>query len=574
MIISKSIIINKPTGKYYKYYKDLGYDVSKEKIEIDIKHLSLGSKYKIDVECNYCKMIKKIDYNSYNKSTNKGKLIYCCKRCGSIKHKEVFLEKNGVENPFQLEEIKEKIKKTNLEKYGVENYTKTEEYLEKSKKTSLSNWNVDNPSKSDIIKNKKINTLLKNWGVENPLQSEEIREKIKNTNIERFGYEHPLQSEEIREKIKNTNLEKYGYEFHTMTEEWKLKIESINLEKYGSHPSKNEFFRKENYKISNDNNYMRYIYNNISLFRCDCGKNHEFEISTDNYFSRKKYNLPLCTVCNPIGDPQSIKEKELFEFIKLFYNSRIVQSYRDGLEIDIYLPELNLGFEFNGLYYHSDRYKDKWYHLNKTKYFKERGIRIIHIWEDDWDLRKDIIKSQIRNWIGLTENRIFARKCQVREIKDSKIVTKFLNKNHIQGKVNSNLKLGLYYKEELVSLMTFDNYEGRNKMSESEWNINRYCNKLNLNVVGGASKLFKYFINNYKTKRVISYTDRDWSLGDLYEKLGFKRINESNPDYKYIFEGRRVHKSRFRKSLIRISESKLNIPKIWDCGKIKYEVCL
>lgn len=126
MIISKTIMINKPTGKYFKYYKNLGYDVSKEKIEIGINHLSLGSKYKIEVKCNYCGVVKKIDYNSYNKSTNKGNLPYCCKKCGSIKHKEIFLENNGVENPFQLDSVKEKIKETCLEKYGVDSFTKTD----------------------------------------------------------------------------------------------------------------------------------------------------------------------------------------------------------------------------------------------------------------------------------------------------------------------------------------------------------------------------------------------------------------------------------------------------------------
>jgi hypothetical protein len=109
-------------------------------------------------------------------------------------------------------------------------------------------------------------------------------------------------------------------------------------------------------------------------------------------------------------------------------------------------------------------------------------------------------------------------------------------------------KIRTLYEDELVSLMTFDHYEGRNKMNNDEWNINRFCNKKYYNVIGGASKLFKYFIKNYEVKRVISYSDSDWSLGGLYETLGFVKINESDPDYKYIFEGKRVHKSRFRKS--------------------------
>jgi hypothetical protein len=242
------------------------------------------------------------------------------------------------------------------------------------------------------------------------------------------------------------------------------------------------------------------------------------------------------------------------------------------LEIDIYLPKINLGIEFNGLYYHSNKFKDKNYHLNKTKYFEERGIRIIHIWEDDWNYKKNIIMSQIKNWLNSTDNKIFARKCEVKEIKDSKIVSKFLNDNHIQGQVASSLKLGLYFKDELVSLMTFDHYEGRKKMLQNNWNINRFCNKLNYNIIGGASKLFKYFTKNYDVEKVISYSDKDWSLGELYKTLGFVKKSDSNPDYKYIIEGKRYHKSKFRKSKTGISESELEIIKIYDCGKIKWEI--
>lgn len=144
----------------------------------------------------------------------------------------------------------------------------------------------------------------------------------------------------------------------------------------------------------------------------------------------------------------------------------------------------------------------------------------------------------------------------------------------------SKLKLGLYYNSNLVSVMTFNKSEGRKKMSDVEWNLNRFCNKLNTTVIGGASKLLKYFIKNYNPKRVVSYADKDWSSGGIYETLGFKLISENNPDYKYIFEGKRVHKSRFRKSKLKtnLTESqymkKSHIERIWDCGKLKFEISI
>lgn len=146
-----------------------------------------------------------------------------------------------------------------------------------------------------------------------------------------------------------------------------------------------------------------------------------------------------------------------------------------------------------------------------------------------------------------------------------------MNNNHIQGFVNSNIKIGLYYEQELVSIMTFDKFEGRKKLPDLEWNLNRFCNKIGYSITGGASKLLNYFTNKYLPNRIISYADKDWSVGNLYEKLGFISINESIPDYKYLVDKKRIHKSRFKKSKTGISESNLNLPKIWDCGKIKFE---
>ena len=125
--------------------------------------------------------------------------------------------------------------------------------------------------------------------------------------------------------------------------------------------------------------------------------------------------------------------------------------------------------------------------------------------------------------------------------------------------------------------MTFDKKEGRKKMKENDWNLSRFCNKLNYIVVGGSSKILKYFENNFQVDRIISYSDKDWSIGQLYYLLGFSNIYENKPDYKYIINNKRVHKSRYRKSNINTKfteaqQMKLNgIDRIWDCGKIKFE---
>jgi hypothetical protein len=580
----------------------------------DVSNIKKRSTELIDVQCDSCSEVFKIKYVNYHRNGNKDG-FYTCKTCktkntnlekwgvenpsqlDSIKEKkrdtftknwgvdhpsksdiikekkrETFQDRFGVDNPFQSDNIREKIKITNIINLGVENPSQSKYIKEKKRETFIENWGVDHPLKSSKIKEKIINSNLEKWGVEWTLQSDKIKEKIKSTNLNLFGVDNPMKNKDIIEKIVKNNLEKWGVDYYYQTDEFKEKSKETNIKKYSSDSYKKSDVFYNSTIIGNDNNYVKYLGNSEHLFNCDCGEN--FIIRTDNYFTRKKENIPLCTVCNPIGDLKSIKEKELFEFIKSIYDREIIQSWRNGLEIDIYLPELNLGIEFNGLYYHSDKYKDKWYHLNKTKHFEEKGIRIIHVWEDDWINRCDIIKSQITNFLNKSERKIFARKCYVKEIVDSKISTKFLEDNHIQGKDYSVIKLGLFFNEELVSVMTFNKSEGRKKMEEGGWNLSRFCNKINLNIVGGASKLLNFFIKNYDVRIIVSYADRDWSIGDLYFKLGFDLVSENNPDYKYIIENKRIHKSRFRKSKTGLSERELNLLKIWDCGKIKFEMII
>jgi len=524
----------------------------------------------------------------------------------SIKNKisKTNIERYGVDNPSKLKEIREKAENTMIEKYGVKYAMQSDEVRKYLNEYFLNKYGVDNPSKLKEIREKAENTMIEKYGVKYALQNEDFKKKLKETNFERYGVEYPIQSIEIIEKFKNTNLNKYGVDNPSKSEEIKLKIKKTILEKYNTlnlnsiseisdkiknkniikygrtHISKSEEYRVK-FKIANDINYLTYTNNGLSLFRCDCNKHHEFEIHIDNYIRRKESNIPLCTICYPINELKSIKEKEFINFVKLNYKGDILESYRDELEIDLYLPDLKLGFEFNGLYWHSEKYKENNYHLNKTNFFDQKGIRIIHIWEDDWDLKRKIIESQIKNLLKLNTEKIFARNCQVKEINNIKLIREFLNLNHIQGFCTSIVKLGLFYENEIVSIMLFDQYEGRKKMADNNWNLSRFCNKINVSVIGGASKLLNYFIKKYNPKRVISYADKDWSTGNLYYKLGFSKIRETKPDYKYIVNSKRLHKSNFKKSNLGIKDDSITekqytkcigINRIYDCGKIKFEL--
>jgi hypothetical protein len=426
-------------------------------------------------------------------------------------------------------------------------------------------------SNSDEKKEKVGDTNLKRYGYVTPLCNDFIKSKIKKSNLEKYGYENVSFVESVKERKSKTMFSKFGVEFNSQ----RLEVRDSLSNRMSILNNKMNSIRHEDYwisKLSDMNLNLVCRAGSIVTIRCPY-KDHDFSIHKTTFNDRVENGTPICTVCNPVSDSKSFKEKEISEWIRNIYSGLVIDSYRDGLEIDIYLPDIKIGFEFNGLYWHSNKFKDKNYHLNKTNYFLDRGVRIVHIWEDDWIFKKDIIKSQIINLIGVSE-RIPARKCKVMLMEDSKLVKEFLDRNHVQGFVTSKVKIGLLYNDEIVSLMVFDQFEGRKKMKEDEWNLSRFCSSLGISVVGGASKIISFFVKNYHPKRIISYSDRSWSNGNLYFMLGFSKVSSGYPDYKYIIDNKRFHKSGFRRSKIGMSESCLGYPKIYDCGRSKFELVL
>jgi len=249
--------------------------------------------------------------------------------------------------------------------------------------------------------------------------------------------------------------------------------------------------------------------------------------------------------------------------------------------LDIFIPQHNLAIEFNGLYWHNELFVDDKYHLNKTTQCQEKGISLIHIFEDEWLYKKNIIKSIIKGKLGLIGKKIYARECNIKIVKSSE-AKKFLNENHIQGSVNSKIRIGLYYKDILVSIMTFS--KGRIILGgkKNEWELTRFCNVIDTIVVGAASKLFNFFTKNYQYDKIISYSDIRLFDGNLYNKLNFVKISQSKPNYWYVINGLRYYRFNFRKSKLvkegfdsEKTEKQImldrKIYRIYDCGNLRWE---
>jgi hypothetical protein len=207
---------------------------------------------------------------------------------------------------------------------------------------------------------------------------------------------------------------------------------------------------------------------------------------------------------------------------------------------------------------------------------------LIHIFEYDFDFKNDIVSSIVKNAINLSD-KIFARKTIIKKIKDKSVVKDFLTKNHLQGFVNTNINYGLYYNDELVSLMTFmKTRKVLNKNGdENEYELIRFCNKLNTTVIGGASKLFNKFLNEYEPSSVLSYCDLSWGTGVLYENLGFINDGDTKPNYFYVINGKKENRINYQKHKLvkqgydpNLTESQimngLGYYRIYNCGNRKY----
>ena len=460
-----------------------------------------------------------------------------------------------------------KFKKSLNEGYGkycsIVCTNKNKNHIDNVKLTNNKIYGGNSPFNSEEVKEKSKNSMLKKYGVDNIFKNLEY---ISDKTFDKYGVNHISKLDSTKNKISNTNKERYGVTTPIILKENRVKNNESKL---------------INFDIKySELNIIKNHGDNIGIICDEC--NNEFEINRTLLFYRFNNSINPCVICNPISELKSIKEKELANFIKSL-NIDIIESDRKILnthELDIYIPSHNLAIEFDGLYWHNELYKNKNYHLNKTIECEKLGIQLIHVFEDEWLFKRDIVESRIKNLLGISDNRIYARKCIIKEVK-TKDKTKFLNDNHIQGTVGSKVNLGLYYNEELVSIITFSN--GRIIMNgdNSKYELLRFCNKLNYNVIGGASKLLTYFVKNYEPKEIISYADRRWSIGNLYKQLGFDLTHNSQPNYYYIVNNKRKYRFAYRKDLLvkegydsNLTEHEImkdrGIYRIYDCGNIVF----
>ena len=470
------------------------------------------------------------------------------KKTCSTKCREMLKKQTG-----KKEEELSKAKSTNLKKYGVTNPQQNKEVQLKRRKTMLEKYgDIVSPRHREILalsKNKAYKTraenLLSLYGVSNISELDFVKDKRRETFLSKYGVEHYHQSEEYKSKIEKRNIDKIQY---------------INPEII----------------VDGFKNIDEYKSLCISFSCKKCNTKDILPNVTFGY-RQKNFNTP-CSVCGNFQRNYSNREKELLSEIEKFYNGEIVTNKKiiPPYEIDIFIPEFNLGIEYNGLFWHSETGggKDAKYHYKKTLLARERNIRLLHIFENEYINSKQIILEKIKNIVGLSEKGVGARKITIEKI-SSLDGNGFLQKHHIQGSVPGSKFFGGYNETNLVSVLAY-------KISGDTLEITRFANDFKT-YPGLFSKYLSYIQKNVNVRKIVTFADLRISYGDLYNKTGFDQEEVLGPTYYYTDYTEVYHKFNFRKKQI---EKKFNVnvenktekelmeelgyDRIWDSGKIKF----
>lgn len=412
-------------------------------------------------------------------------------------------------------------RKTIREKYGVEFISQSSEFREE--------MNASIKAKSSRIKESRKKTMLDRYGVEYPIQNKYIRDKIDKTNLKKYGVTNVAKNKDIGKKISNSlrdpltqakrieaSLEKYGTEYPSQCEAVKDKTAKTNLEKYGV-----------KYSIQSPSVYTKARQRQMMVRRGDPGIAKRIAQST-HLTCISKYGVDWpCQLpqCKRASNGRSKINDDFYKVLDS-HNINYIEEFPIGkYSYDVLLPDTKTLIEINPTYTHNaignhwGSGLDKFYHRDKTNVSINNGYRVIHIWQwDDIDRILAMLKDK---------ELIYARNCEVRVI-TQQTANEFLNTHHLQSSVTGQkICIGLYYENQLIEVMTFGTPRYNKKY---QWELLRLATHCDYKVIGGASKLFSHFIKNNNPQSIISYCDRSKFTGDVYDRIGMKLDEVTEPN--------------------------------------------
>jgi len=454
------------------------------------------------------------------------------------------IKKAASKTKEQIQESNEKRRMTTLARYGVTNVGQTTKAKQEHEKF------YSNASNVEELKQRQQTTLIDRYGVQNPAHIKGSQEKKERTSMQRYGVSNPMKDPVIKSKALQTRAKAYDpritlgntYEQLRINIPSTLGLDLLTTRDEYIQTGGTRFYPVLKFKCLYCNTVFSKRYDHASLPKCSCQKSIAYK---------------------------SKEELDLLSFIESF-GVNVISGDRSMIapfEIDIYIPSLNLGIEYCGLYWHSENGgKKTWnYHKKKHDLALEQGIQLITIFSDEWNNKRDIVKSVLQAKMGFMKG-FHGRKCEVRCIPKNQ-GKQFCDQYHLQGGTKTSQAVGLFLNDELSSVMLFlkkgDDYE-----------LSRYCSKMRIH--GGASKMIRFFEKNNDYKALISFSDNRWSNGHLYNHLGFVKTSEIPAMQYYTDYVSKFHKLKARLLFEKIgteweSAQAAGYDRIWDCGKIRWQ---
>jgi len=521
--------------------------------------------------------IVKVDHYYKN-----GFRAFCSKSCtskGTIKKREeTNLKKYGSKHHMGSNVVKEKIRKTNMERYGSACYISSKEFQESYKEEYFERTgHTHHLSNPDVISARESSNIEK-YGSPNPFVF--AKDKVKAGMVAKWGVKYPLQNNDILIRTQATNIERYGAHSPMMSDSVKNKANESNLKKYGHTTPNRSHYSELASSVLYDKKALSEMYkevgnSHIIAKRLGIGshrtilqalKKHNIEVNDNVIRTVSNAEKEICKILDEAGINYETSNRSLLS----------------PKELDIYIPEHNVAIEYNGVYWHSDVYKDKIYHQQKALACKEIGILLIHVYEDQWSnsIIKEIIKEKILQKCNKsTKEKVYARKCKIVSVTSSE-AREFYSLTHIQGYNDSKINYGLVFNGELVACISFKNLTGKDY---DQYDLVRYATSKN--VVGGFSRLLKHFQRNNVWSVVETFASLDYSHGNVYEKSGFEMVGVTEPNYHYFKGLDRYSRNAFMKHKLEkvlekfdsslTEKENMNLhgyTLMYDAGSIKYKI--
>lgn len=453
--------------------------------------------------------------------------------------------------------------------------TKTKQ---KVKQTVQARYGVNN---SFLVGDKRQKTNNERYGVDWPQQNEDIHEKSKQTNRRNTGVDYPLQNQKIKQQHTNTLLKNFGVDNPSKSDI----IQSRKVETHQTHHNRDHHSQRHispnTLALLNDANWLKnkHITQQMSLLSIG------HELGVDQGTVKRYMDIHAIDIQRFCVSGQ---EQELREFINSIYDGNIIVNSRSIIppkELDIFLPDINIAFEYNGLFWHNDQLVSRNYHLNKTQLCESCGIRLIHIFEDEWLFDRTKCEQTIKHLLGKSERGDYGRNLNIKEISWG-VAKEFLDKHHLLNSGSSgSYRIGAYNNmEELCGVMVFGHQN--NEGSGSGIELKRFVTNKKNNP-GMGSKMFKYAVEHKQYDSVVAFVDRRWFTGLVKDHIGFKFVHYTKPALWWCKNQKRFHRRFTTKEKLLSNDnykptmSKRDIlfqqgyHRIWDCGKVKliWEAC-